>query len=125
MLIKKNDPGNIVNKWYFQLGVVALGFWLLSKCSTSGSINNINPTATLSSKSYANTLSVPNTLSNSSQCLIKGNISYGSGEKIYHLPGDSCYDLTKINTSYGERWFCTEQEALSAGWRHADPGGCD
>ena len=50
-------------------------------------------------------------------CLIKGNISYKSGDKIYHIPGWKDYKATKINTSYGERWFCTEWEAYQAGWR--------
>jgi micrococcal nuclease len=51
-------------------------------------------------------------------CLIKGNIS-SSGEKIFHLPGCGSYSKTVIDESTGERWFCTEQEALSAGWRKA------
>lgn len=50
-------------------------------------------------------------------CLIKGNISFDTGEKIYHLPGQKYYDETTIDTSYGERWFCTEVEAIAAGWR--------
>jgi micrococcal nuclease len=49
-------------------------------------------------------------------CVIKGNIS-SSGEKIYHLPGQRYYDKTAIDTSKGERWFCTETEAINAGWR--------
>lgn len=52
-------------------------------------------------------------------CDIKGNISYQTGEKIYHMPGQGYYDETVINESYGERWFCTEQDALAAGWRKA------
>lgn len=52
------------------------------------------------------------------QCLIKGNIS--QGEKIYHVPSSTSYDTTKIDISAGERWFCTEAEAIAAGW-HA-PG---
>ena len=39
------------------------------------------------------------------------------GEKIYHLPGQRYYDDTVITESKGERWFCTEQEAINAGWR--------
>lgn len=50
-------------------------------------------------------------------CLIKGNISFDTGEKIYHLPGQEFYNSTIIDTSQGERWFCTEAEAQSAGWR--------
>lgn len=50
-------------------------------------------------------------------CLIKGNISFEAGEYIYYVPGWKDYDATEINTSKGERWFCTEQEALNAGWR--------
>jgi micrococcal nuclease len=51
-------------------------------------------------------------------CLIKGNIS-ASGEKIYHLPECGSYSKTQINVSRGEKWFCTEAEAQSAGWRKA------
>lgn len=51
-------------------------------------------------------------------CSIKGNIS-SSGEHIYHLPGGEHYEQTKISQSKGERWFCTEEEALAAGWRRA------
>lgn len=50
--------------------------------------------------------------------LIKGNIS-SSGEKIYHMPGMRDYNKTKIDTSKGEKWFKTEQEALDAGFRKA------
>jgi len=53
------------------------------------------------------------------RCLIKGNIN-SKGDKIYHIPGSTSYDATKIDTSAGERWFCTEYDAIRAGW-HA-PG---
>lgn len=49
-------------------------------------------------------------------CNIKGNIST-SGEKIYHILGQNYYDKTVVDESKGERWFCSEQEAISAGWR--------
>ncbi|MCU0660398.1 MAG: thermonuclease family protein [Candidatus Pacebacteria bacterium] len=51
-------------------------------------------------------------------CTIKGNINT-SGEKIYHMLGCDSYDATKIHESRGERWFCSEQEALDAGWQKA------
>ncbi|OOY03501.1 thermonuclease family protein [Thioclava sp. F28-4] len=50
-------------------------------------------------------------------CAIKGNIS-GRG-RLYHLPGTRSYAATRINEAKGERWFCTEAEAKSAGWRRA------
>jgi endonuclease YncB( thermonuclease family) len=49
------------------------------------------------------------------KCAIKGNIS-GSG-RIYHMPGRRNYDRTMIEEASGERWFCTEDEARTAGWR--------
>lgn len=62
----------------------------------------------------------PTLLSNSYlDCWIKGNISYNTGEKIYHLPGCEYYDATTIDERYGEKWFCTEKEAINAGWRKA------
>ena len=51
-------------------------------------------------------------------CLIKGNISR-SGEHIYHVPGGQYYDRTRIDTLKAERWFCSEAEARTAGWRRS------
>ncbi len=51
-------------------------------------------------------------------CQIKGNIN-AQGEKIYHLPNCSYYSKTKIDENRGEKWFCGEEEALTAGWRKA------
>lgn len=51
------------------------------------------------------------------KCVIKGNIS--SNGRIYHVPGQEHYGRTRINTSRGERWFCSESEARAAGWRKA------
>lgn len=57
--------------------------------------------------------SIPNNL-----CNIKGNISTKK-EKIYHLVNCKSYDATVIDESAGEKWFCSEEEALSSGWRKA------
>lgn len=51
---------------------------------------------------------------NSSNCedpKIKGNIN-SKGEKIYHVPGGQFYDVT-----IPEEMFCTEKEAVEAGYR--------
>jgi len=52
-------------------------------------------------------------------CNVKGNISFNAGNKIYHLPGMKDYASTVINSSYGEKWFCTEAEAIRNGWSKA------
>jgi endonuclease YncB( thermonuclease family) len=52
------------------------------------------------------------------QCVIRGNINT-KGERIYHVPGGRYYDATVIDTAKGERWFCTEAEAVAAGWRRS------
>ncbi|TIU00979.1 MAG: hypothetical protein E5W55_01625 [Mesorhizobium sp.] len=52
-------------------------------------------------------------------CNIKGNISYNTGERIYHVPGQEYYSATRINLLKGERWFCSEADARAAGWRRA------
>jgi len=49
--------------------------------------------------------------------VIKGNISIRTGEQIYHVPSGEFYDETVIDASKGERFFCTEAEAVAAGWR--------
>jgi endonuclease YncB( thermonuclease family) len=55
-------------------------------------------------------------------CTIKGNVS-ASG-KVYHMPWNTWYDKVKMEPSRdglagGKRWFCSEQEAMAAGWRPA------
>ncbi|MBK1989780.1 hypothetical protein A0J48_019960 [Sphaerospermopsis aphanizomenoides BCCUSP55] len=52
-------------------------------------------------------------------CKIKGNISVNTGRKFYHVPGAEDYESTVIDPSKGEKWFCTESEAVANGWRKA------
>jgi cold shock CspA family protein len=52
-------------------------------------------------------------------CRIKGNISVETGNKVYHVPGAEDYESTVIDQSKGEKWFCTESEAIADGWRKA------
>ncbi len=48
-------------------------------------------------------------------CAIKGNvIAHG---KIYHMPWSPWYAHIKMDPERGRRWFCTEAEAVAAGWR--------
>jgi micrococcal nuclease len=54
----------------------------------------------------------------SASCAIKGNIS-ATKEKIFHVLGCPNYGQTVIDTTKGERMFCSEQEAKDAGWRKA------
>ena len=49
------------------------------------------------------------------QCVIKGNI--GKGGKVYYLPFSGGYERVKIDKAKGERWFCTEGDAMRMGWR--------
>ena len=50
-------------------------------------------------------------------CLIKGNYRSADNTRIFHTP--DCYNYDKITIKPGttDRWFCTEQEALNAGFR--------
>jgi endonuclease YncB( thermonuclease family) len=50
-------------------------------------------------------------------CAIKGNVT--AHGRIYHMPWSPWYDRIKIDEAKGKRWFCTEAEALAAGWRPA------
>ena len=56
-------------------------------------------------------------LSVNQDCVIKGNIS--ANGKIFHVPGQEHYGKTVITPSKGERLFCSEAEAVAAGWRRA------
>lgn len=52
-------------------------------------------------------------------CLIKGNISSTIDQHMYYLPDMDGYESTLIDATTGERWFCTESEAIQNGWRKA------
>lgn len=50
-------------------------------------------------------------------CAIKGNVT--AHGRIYHMPWSPWYGQIKMDEAKGKRWFCTEAEALAAGWRPA------
>jgi micrococcal nuclease len=52
-------------------------------------------------------------------CNIKGNISEKGYGKTYLIPGCDNYNSVKIDTRKGEQFFCTEEEAVTAGFRKA------
>lgn len=48
-------------------------------------------------------------------CAIKGNVT--ARGRIYHMPWSPWYARVRLDAGRGERWFCTEAEAMAAGWR--------
>ena len=48
--------------------------------------------------------------------IFSGNIN-AQDERVYYRPGVSGYRQTQIDPTAGERWFCSEDEAVQAGWR--------
>ncbi len=48
-------------------------------------------------------------------CAIKGNVT--AHGQIYHMPWSPWYGKVKVEEAKGERWFCSEAEAIGAGWR--------
>lgn len=51
-------------------------------------------------------------------CQIKGNLDK-LDHRWYHLPSFRHYDQVKVNLDHGDRWFCTEEEAITAGFKRA------
>lgn len=49
---------------------------------------------------------------------VKANIGR-DGRKLYHLPDSPNYNQIVIDESAGEKVFCTEQDAIDAGWTKA------
>lgn len=50
------------------------------------------------------------------KCNIKGNIGKSNREKYYHLPQCAEYNRTVVELHLGEKWFCSEKEAVEAGY---------
>lgn len=51
-------------------------------------------------------------------CVIKAYRARLDGMQLYVLPDDEIYDLPQVDV-----WFCREQDAQQAGWRHWTPNG--
>lgn len=50
-------------------------------------------------------------------CPIKGQVA--GGTRTYVLPWSADYERIRVQKTRGERWFCSEQEAVSAGFKSA------
>ena len=50
-------------------------------------------------------------------CAIKGNVN--ANGHIYHMPWSPWYDKVRMDGHPDKRWFCSEAEAVQAGWRPA------
>ncbi len=94
--------------------IVAYVLWDDSNCESLSSNVNKQLCYKASWKEMPRSLSISR-----KNCRIKWNISFNWWEKIYHLPWCENYNDTVINTSYWERRFCTEEEAMAAGRRKA------
>jgi endonuclease YncB( thermonuclease family) len=53
-------------------------------------------------------------------CPIKGQVT--GPERVYVLPGTPNYEHVRVQASRGDRWFCSEQEATTAGFKAAQRG---
>lgn len=53
------------------------------------------------------------------KCIIKGNIDDNSTRRNYYLPTCAQYKFTIVEKDMGEGWFCTEKEAVAAGFTRA------
>ncbi len=105
---KKGRPVEIL----ISLGVIAFIAIIAKGFSASDSPSPSTPNPdTVSSN--------PNTSINQPGCNIKGNISHNTGSKVYHIPGMEDYESTVIDPFKGEKWFCSESEAIANGWRKA------
>jgi hypothetical protein len=108
-----------------KLSVLAVSVLLLPLVGCAGpepwapaheSSTTSGPTSKAKAKATPKKAAPPTTRGGKS-CVIKGNVSYNTGERIYHVPGQEYYQATIITESKGERWFCTEAQARAAGWR--------
>lgn len=66
---------------------------------------------------YASCQSMENT--KNPKCNIKGNIDKSTDTHIYYLPNCAQYAYTVVEEDIGETWFCTEREAIKAGFSKA------
>lgn len=51
------------------------------------------------------------------KCVIKGNYRQAGGTRVYSLPDCYNYDRIVVNPVGGDKWFCSETEAIRAGFK--------
>lgn len=54
------------------------------------------------------------------KCTIKGNYPRLGSRSTYHTPECMAYKNTKVQLYLGDQWFCTEKEAIAAGFTKAE-----
>jgi endonuclease YncB( thermonuclease family) len=55
------------------------------------------------------------------KCVIKANNRLNSGgNKFYRFPGCRSYNYTSVQLYLGDSWFCSEKEAIKAGYTKGD-----
>lgn len=102
------------------VGLVIAAVWIIPFAYKSSQTRfNANLAAQSVEESEATDLPTQIEATITPSCTIKGNISISSGNRLYHLPGMEDYVGTEIHSDKGEQWFCTEAEAIAAGWRRA------
>ena len=91
----------------------ALGIWSVEDYVTNRGYDKEVYYAAIKEVKESNKLDESSSTNNDNSCLIKGNIN-SKGNKIYHMPGQRDYDNT-----VAEEMFCTEEEAIAAGFKSA------
>ncbi|OGG35699.1 hypothetical protein A2363_04240 [Candidatus Gottesmanbacteria bacterium RIFOXYB1_FULL_47_11] len=109
------DPDPLVNR-----GMLAAG---LAKNTYSAPADYAPTLKQASDKAKASALGIYSSRCRTQatgDCTIKGNVR--EGEKIYHVQGCDNYSQVIVDEAFGDHWFCTEPEAVSAGFTRAT--GC-
>ncbi len=89
-----------------------MGLW--GKCKQEVIVSATNPNGSLKTGEYEQRNDMPT----DTKCIIKGNIS-SDNKKVYLLPNCPNYESTKIDSSRGEQYFCTEEQAKKLGFARA------
>ena len=57
--------------------------------------------------------------SDTGQPLIKAIVDVRTGERVYHVPGGLFHSNAVVDAANGDGWFCTESQAVEAGWKRS------
>ena len=116
--INKRDMHKAMQKVIPIVFLIGLGISLISP-ATNFVRSQFVKTSKQTSPSPAIPVNSPIAATANQNCTIKGNISISTDDRLYHLPNMRDYAITNIDETKGERWFCTESEAISNGWKKA------
>jgi micrococcal nuclease len=106
--------GNLVNAELLRLGLAKLDYTPNSQAELFKELSKVAKERHWGV--FSDTCKSINPTPTDPKCVIKSNIDLATGKRYYHLPKCRHYGQIVLDADRGERFYCTEKEAVADGF---------